>query len=386
MRFQIRPVSPRGRDLREFVELPYRLHRGLEHWVPPLRRDVEFLLDRARNPFYEHGATQCFVAERPAGTATRVVGRIVAIENHAHNAFHQDRVGFFGLFECEEDPEAAAMLFDAAAGWLGARGLDTLRGPVNLSTNDDCGLLIRGFHRPPAVLMPYHPRYYERLVEGAGFVKAKDLLAFFHDEGEIPESLARAAERVARRSRAVTRSLDRSRYLAEVDVIRDLYNAAWERNWGFVPMTKREIDHMAKELKAVLVPELVRIAEVRGEPVAFALALPDLNQVLARLEGRLGPWGLVKFLWFQRKVDSLRVLTLGIREGYRASGIDVLLYYDLFRMGFARGIRRGEFSWVLEDNLAMSRPLERIGAVADRVYRIYDRPIPPARPPRGATV
>jgi len=376
MRVQIRPIRPEGHDLRSFVDLPYRIHRTLEHWVPPLRRDVEFLLHTSKNPFYEHGEVQSFLAERTEGAAARVVGRISAIENHAHNAFHQDKVGFFGLFECEEDPEAAAGLFDAAAAWLATRNLDVLRGPVNLSTNDDCGLLIRGFHRPPAVLMPFHPPYYERLVEGAGFAKAKDLLAFYY-AGEIPETLARAAERVARRNRARTRSLDMSRFLAEVDAIRDLYNSAWERNWGFVPMTKHEIDHMAKELRAVIAPSIVRIAEVRGEPVGFALALPDLNQVLMHLGGRMGPWGLCKFLWHRRRVNGLRVLTLGIKEGYRASGIDVLMYHDLFREGFAIGIDRGEFSWVLEDNLAMARPLERIGATADRVYRLYDRPIRP---------
>lgn len=374
MKLRVRPVAVPSRDLHEFLELPYRLHRRLEHWVPPLRRDAEFLLDRGRNPFFEHGNVQCFLAERVTGAGARVVGRVAAIENHAHNAFHQDRVGFFGFFDCEEDPEAAAALFDAAAEWLGGRGFEVLRGPVTLSTNDEAGLLVRGFHRPPAVLMPYHPPYYARLVEDAGFAKAKDLFAFYYD-GPLPEVLARAAERVARRNRAVTRSLDRSRYLAEVDGIRELYNAAWQRNWGFVPMTKHEIDHMAKELKAVLVPDLVRIAEVRGEPVAFALALPDLNQVLIHLKGRMGPWGTLKFLWLRRRVNCLRVLTLGIREGYRASGIDVLLYHDLFREGFARGITAGEFSWVLEDNVAMARPLERIGATVDRVYRIYDRAI-----------
>jgi len=224
--------------------------------------------------------------------------------------------------------------------------------------------------------------HFVRLVDGAGFAKAKDLFAFYYD-GELPETLARAAERVARRNRARTRSLDMSRFLAEVDGIRDLYNSAWQRNWGFVPMTKREIDHMAQDLKAVIAPSLVRIAEVRGEPVGFALALPDLNQVLSHLNGRMGPWGLAKFLWLKRRVNALRVLTLGIKEGYRASGIDVLMYHDLFREGFAIGIRRGEFSWVLEDNLAMARPLERIGATVDRVYRMYDRPIATSRAAAG---
>lgn len=333
------------------------------------------MFDREKNPFFEHSEVQAFLAERPEGPGPRVVGRIAAIENRVHNDFHNDRIGFFGFFECEEDPEAAAALFDAASVWLGARDLDTMRGPSNFSTNDDCGLLIRGFHRPAALMMPYNPPYYEKLLESGGFAKARDLLAFYLAATEIPERLNKAADLVKRRSKVTTRPLNMKRFSQEIDLVREIYNTAWEKNWGFVPLTEHEIDHLAKQLKPVVDPNLVRFAEVDNEPIAFVLALPDMNLVLRHLGGRLGPIELLKLLWYSRKIDMLRVFTLGIKPGFRSSGIDALLYRDIFQHGYARGIFRGEFSWVLEDNLAMCRPLERMGAKMDRTYRLYERPI-----------
>jgi hypothetical protein len=375
MKPTVRPIASKGSDFRRFVDLPYRLHRDLENWVPVLKQDVEKLFDEEKNPFFEHAGVQVFVAERPEGGRDRVVGRIAAIHNKLHNEIQEDQVGFFGFFECEEDPDAAVALFDAASGWLASRGLDTMRGPANFSSNDDWGLLVRGFHRPPAVLMPYNPPYYEKLIEGAGFTKVKDVLAFYHQAREVPPNLLRAANRVEKRVGATTRGLDMSRFEEEVETVRRLYNSAWERNWGFVPMTEHEIDHMAKDLKPVVVPELVRFVEVKGEIVGFALALPDLNQVLTHLGGNMGPLEILKFLWYRRKIDTLRVLTLGLLPEYRSQGLDVLMYRDLFQAGFKRGIWHGEFSWVLEDNLVMCRPLERMGAAVDRVYRLYDRPV-----------
>ena len=376
MTLTVRPIESSGKDFRSFVEFPYQLNRHVENWVPNLKSDVIKLFDRSKNPFFEHAEVQAFVAERPEGKGARIVGRIAAIENRLHNEIHEDRVGFFGFFDCEEDPEAAMALFEAAGAWLSERGFDTMRGPVNFSTNDDCGLLIQGFHRPPAILMPFNPPYYEKLVEAAGFTKAKDLFAFYH-EGQAPDFLRRAGERVKRRSGATTRGMDMSRFAQEVDLIRDLYNGAWEKNWGFIPLTQHEVDHLARELKPVVDPNLVRFVEVDGETVGFTLSLPDLNQVLTHLDGRLGPWGMVKYLWYSKKINMLRTLTLGVKESHRSMGLDSLLYLDLYDYGNRRGIHRGEFSWVLEDNLTMCKPLERIGASVDRVYRIYDRPLTP---------
>jgi hypothetical protein len=298
---------------------------------------------------------------------------VAAVHNRAHNEFHGDRVGFFGFFECEDDAEAAAALLDDAGAWVAERGLDTLRGPMNFSTNDDCGLLVRGFHRTPAVMMPFNPEYYADLIERAGFTKAKDLLAYIQSS-TMPRMLERAAARARKRYAITTRPLDMKHFDEETRLIRTLYNAAWEKNWGFIPMTEREIDHMAKQLKPVVVPAYARIAELKGEAVGFGLALPDFNEVLAHLDGRLGPWGIAKLLWHKRSIRGTRVITLGIREGFRNMGVDVVLYHDMFLEGPPHGATHSEFSWVLEDNVAMTRVIEHIGGVCDRVYRLYDRP------------
>jgi hypothetical protein len=389
MSLRVRPIGANGRDFSAFLDLPYRLHRGLPNWVPPLRADVQLLFDAAKNPFFEHAEVQSFLAERAGspGSAGRAVGRLAAIHNRAHNAFQEDRVGFWGFFECENDPEAATALFDAAEAWLAERGLDTLRGPMNFSTNDDCGLLVRGFHRPPLLMMPFNPEYYIDLVEGARFAKAKDLFAWVMSSS-MPRMLARSADRARRRYRIETRPLDMRCFEDEVRLIRGIYNSAWEKNWGFVPMTEHEIDHMAKQLKPVIVPAYARIATIKGEVAGFGLGLPDFNEVLARLNGTIGAWGLVKLLWHRRRIRGTRVITLGIKEPYRNQGVDVMLYHDMFVEGFRRGVTYTECSWVLEDNAAMNRVLEHIGAVCDRVYRIYDRPVgaaagPPAGLPAG---
>ena len=387
MSLRFRPSAATGRDFAAFVELPYRLHRRLPNWVPPLRADVRLLFDAAKNPFFEHAEVQSFVAERTGadGAAPRVVGRIAAVHNRAHNEFQGDRVGFWGCFECEDDPEAAAGLFAAAAAWLGARGLDTLRGPMNLSTNDDCGLLVRGYHRPPMVMMPFNPAYYVGLVEGAGFAKAKDLFCWVMSSS-MPRVLSRSAERARRRYGIETRPIDLRRFGDEVRLIREIYNSAWERNWGFVPMTEQEIDHLAKQLRPVVVPAYARIATIKGEPVGFGLALPDFNEALARLDGRLGPWGLVKLLWHRRHIRGTRVITLGVKQPYRLQGVDMLLYHDLFHVASQLGCTHTECSWVLEDNGPMNGALERMGAVCDRVYRVYDRPVRTAAEPGGERV
>jgi hypothetical protein len=223
-------------------------------------------------------------------------------------------------------------------------------------------------------MMPFNPEYYADLVEGVGFAKAKDLFAWVLSSS-MPRLLARSAERARRRYQIETRPLDMRRFTAEVRLIREIYNAAWEKNWGFVPMTEAEFDYLAKQLKPVVVPEYARIATLKGEIAGFGLGLPDFNEVLARLDGRIGPWGLAKVLWHRRRIRGTRVITLGIKAPYRNLGVDVVLYHDLFREGPPRGATYTECSWVLEDNAAMNRVLEHIGGVCDRVYRIYDRPV-----------
>jgi len=371
MPLEIRSASNPS-DFKRFVDLPYRLYKGDPVWVPLLKDDVRLLFNRKKNPFFEHAEVEPFLALRDG----RVVGRITAIDNRAHNEFHGDKVGFFGFFECEDDFEAAAALFDRAQEWVRARGKDTLRGPMNFSTNDDCGSLVDGFSTPPTIMMPHNPAYHAGLYERAGFRKEKDLLAYWIDHDNPPERLVRGVELIRKRKAIVTRSMDMKRFQQEVDLIREIYNSAWDRNWGFVPMSQAEIEHMAKQLKPVVDPELVVFAESAGKPIAFALALPDFNVALKHMGGEILPFGIFAMLYWKRKIHHCRVLTLGIKPGYRASGIDALLIHEMFVRARKQGYPGGEFSWILEDNLAMRRPLEALGANIYKTYRVYDRPVP----------
>ena len=369
---EVIPVSSR-RERRAFIELPFRLYRDDPLWVPPLRRDVAERIDPARHPFYDHAAIALFLArERRRG---RIVGRIAAIDNARHLAYHADGVGFFGFFECERDPGAAAVLFDAAATWLRARGLRVIRGPASPSLNDECGLLVHGFDRAPVVMMPYNPPWYAELLEGCGFQKAKDLVAYWMGSDTVPQRLADASLRFAERHRLVVRPLDKRRFPEEIERIRAVYNSAWERNWGFVPMTEREFTHLAKRMKPVVDPTLVPFVEVDGATAGFALALPDLNRALRAMGGRLWPLGWLKGLWAWRRIDTLRVLTLGVLPPHRRTGASELLYLYFLRVGRTRGITKGEFSWILEDNHAMQAALRKLGAHHYKTYRLFDRPL-----------
>lgn len=362
------PVERRA-ELDEFVGLPYRLHAGDPAWVPPLRRDVRLLLSRAENPFFEHAEAAYFLARRGA----RAVGRIAAVDNRAHNRLHGDRVGFFGFFECEDDPGTARALFEAAAAWLRPRGFDTLRGPASFSTNDECGLLVDGFDTPPTVMMSHNPRRYVPLVEGAGFVKARDLLAYRNTSLVLPERLEAGTRLLERRYGLRLRTVDLRRFTQEVELIKALYNRAWERNWGFVPLSDREIDHLARQLEPVVVPDLVVFAERAGQPVGFAVALPDFNVALkANPSGRLFP-GLLKVLWAARRIARLRVILLGALPEWQGKGVDALLYRHVWERALALGYRWAEAGWILEDNHAMRNGLQRMGFEVYKTYRMYDR-------------
>lgn len=366
-------VPVRTTDEREaFIRLPWSLYRGRDAWVPPLLGDMRGRTDPDRHPFYGHSDARLYLALRGG----RPVGRIAAIHNRNHVAFHDEPAGFFGFFESVDDADVSEALFEAAAGWLRDRGLEVMRGPTSYSTNEESGLLVEGFERPPAILMPYNPRYYEGLVTGAGFEEAATLVAYHLADNSPPDWLERISGRVRERTGVRIRPLRMSEFERELERIQAIYNAAWERNWGFVPMTDAEFEHMADELEPVLEPDLALIAEdASGEPVGFSLALPDLNQAIRHANGRLFPFGLLKILWHARRIQLARVITLGLVEEYRGRGVDGLLYLETFRNGAEHGITEGEFSWVLEDNEPMRKPLERMGARVYKRYRIYDRPL-----------
>jgi GNAT superfamily N-acetyltransferase len=338
---------------------------------------VALLLDRTKNPFFEHAEAEYFLAERGG----QVVGRIAAISNRLHNQTHHDRVGFFGFFESIDDQAVADALLATAAEWCGSRGHTVLRGPASFSTNDECGLLVDGFETPPTLMMPHNPRYYVTLLEGAGFAKAKDLLVYQGGHptryAPVPERLARGTELIRQRMGITLRPLDMKRFEQEVELIKELYNAAWEKNWGFVPMTEHEIDHLAEQFKPVVIPELVPIAEKDGKVIAFGIALPDLNVVFQRnRSGRMFPM-ILKLLWAlkTRKIRRARILLLGVLPEYRGKGVDAMLYHWIWTMSGERGIYWGEAGWILEDNPAMNAGLEKMTFRVYKTYRLYDRPI-----------
>jgi len=367
---EVRPV--RSVEEREaFIRLPWRIYEGDPCWVPPLLLDIRTMLDRDAHPFHHHSEVELYLALRDGVP----VGRVAAVHNRRHVEHHGEPVGFFGFFETEEDPAIAGALLEAAGGWLRDRGLEVMRGPASFSTNEEAGMLVEGFDRPPTIMMPYNPPYYPELLEEMGFRAAKNLVSYWKEENDPPDYLLRAEKVVRRRYPELSvRSLRMDDFQEEVRRIREVYNEAWGENWGFVPMTEEEFRHLAKDLKPVVEPELVLVVEDGdGRPVGFALALPDLNRAMRHANGRLLPFGLLKILWHKRKIATLRVLTLGLVDRYRGKGIDALLYLEIFRRGASLGIQSGEFGWILEDNAAMRRPMERIGARVSKRYRFYDR-------------
>jgi hypothetical protein len=356
------------KPLTEFVELPYSLYRKAPFWVPPLRIAVRELLDRRKHPFYQTADAEFFLARRGG----KVVGRIAAILDHAHNRFHEENVGFFGFFESIDDPAVAHALVDTARRWVSGRGATAIRGPVNPSMNYECGILVEGFDSTPMVMMTYNPPYYERLLESAGLAKQMDLLAYLSTPTTVN---ARKVERVAERAFAANgvkvRPINLKEFDSEVDKLWGVYNSAWSRNWGFVPMSKQEFLQMGKEMKQILVPDFVLIGEVGSRVVGFALALPDINLALKPAGGRLFPLGLLKILYYQRLVKNLRVLALGVVEEFRASGLAAGFYATLVRNARRLGYQDCELSWILESNTLMNRSLEMMGAKRYKTYRIY---------------
>ena len=371
------PISRSKRDLARFFDVADRIYASDPNWVPPLRDDLAKVFSE-KNPFFRHAEMQLFVASRGG----RDAGRIAAILDRNHNDFHGEKTAFFGFFESENDQAVATRLFDAAVGWARQRGMEVLRGPANPSLNDEAGLLVEGFDRPPVLMMTYNPRYYLDLVERAGFHKAKDLLAYWFDIG--PEPLARLVrlnERFRKRAMNIEiRKVSKRGLMADLPKIRDVYNAAWEKNWGFVPMTAEEMDFMAARLKPLVDEDFLFLAEARRpdgslEPIAFLLALPDYNAAIQPLRGRLLPLGWLRFLLGVRKIKTLRVLTLGIKKEYRLRGIQSIIFEEGLRASLKRGLTGCEISWLLEGNDLIINSVRLWGGHLYKTYRLYDKPI-----------
>ena len=370
MPVSVRPVAGR-RDLTEFIRFPGRLHRDSPCYVAPLEHERRIFFSPTKNPFHEHAAVAQFLARDGRG---EVVGRITGHIDWNYVRFHDERTGFFGFFDSVDDGEVARELLGAAESFLRSHGMVSALGPMSFSTNDEVGVLVKGFSSPPCIMMPFNHPYYDSLLQGCGYAPQRDLYAYYlENNGEMPAFLRRAAGRARRSGRITIRHIELRNFQRELALVKEIYNSAWERNWGFVPMTDAEIDFLAKSLKPLVDPDVVFFAFVDGAPAGLFIGLPDFNVVLKKLNGRLFPFGIFRFLLERRKIDRLRVLVLGVRREFRGLGVEAVLLEEIFTRGMARGFKGAELSWILEDNDAMNRIIGRLTPEPYRVYRVYGR-------------
>ncbi len=362
-----------NRERNAFIKFPWQIYQGDPNWVPPLLMDMKTILSKKKNPFFRHSDAELFFAWRDG----KLVGRIAAIVNSSHNNFHGETTGFFGFFESIDDAAVARKLIATAKNWLRGKGMNVLRGPTNLSTNDTCGFLSKGFDSSPTIMMTYNPEYYLSLMEAAGMSKCKQLYAYDFDKTmPMPERFVKFAEKAMQDKSLSFRTINMKQFDQEVELIHDIYNDAWQDNWGFVPMNEAEFKHLAKDLKPAVDPDIVYIAEVDGEAAGFSLALPDYNEILKKVNGRLLPFGIFKLLLNKKKIKRIRVVTLGVRKRFQKKrGLAPAFYYETYRSGIEKGYAQGEFSWILEDNTLMNRALEGMGARLHKKYSIYETEI-----------
>ena len=361
------------KQLKDFILLPFKLYQKEPNWVPPLISDQKKFFNPKKNPYYDHSEVKLFLAQKDGET----VGRISAHSNTQHNKEHNENIGFFGFFECIEEQEVANALFDAAFLWNSYRNFTAMRGPMNFSVNDECGLLIQGFDTPPMIMMPHNFPYYQKLYENYGFFKTMDLYAFISEYHSIPERVAKMAEIITKRNNVQIRSLsyNKKQRKKDIETVFKIYTRAWQYNWGNVPMTKAEFDLLVAELLPIVDPDMVFIAEVNNQLAGFSLTLPNFNEVLKVMQGKVTPVSILKALKAKKHITSVRVITMGIVKEFQGKGIDTLLYYYTFKKGLPKGYYRSEFSWVLENNIPMINVAEKLGAKIYKTYRLYDKAI-----------
>lgn len=362
-------------DLKRFIDFPHDLYKNDANYVPELFIAQRDLLTPGKHPFHNHSTLQLFlVVENNA-----VLGRIAAIQNNNHNKTYQKKDGFFGFFECINNQETANLLFQSAENWLRERGLSTIIGPVNPSTNETCALLIKGFDGSPMVMMPYNFSYYLKLFENSQFNKRTDLRAYQFTKGNYNDRSLRlvdALQERLKRSSIVIRKINMKEFKAETQAIKDVYNKAWDKNLGFVSMTEEEFDYSAKDLKLIMDPDFCLVAEQNGKLIGFALAIPDINQILKKIKrGRLLPWGIFKLLFQKKKIKGIRIMLLGVVDGYRKMGIEACLYGLIIKAFQEKNMEYAEASWTLDDNQLINKAIEQINGIPYRKYRIFEKEI-----------
>ena len=367
----IRPVVS-WRDRWRFQRLPWSIYAGDNNWVPPILSQERQLLGWGHHPFFDNAEIRTLLAERDG----RVVGRLAVLINHVHNRKYNEQRGFFGFFECIDDKEVARRLFEAGQDWLRKRGMTAVRGPVNPSLNYTCGLLIDGFDSPPCFLMTYNRPYYTALLEACGFVKAQDMYAYEMDLKMVQVMVDRykpAVLSVLDRPDLVIRQVDSSKLRQEIETYLDIYNRSLDGTWGFTPLQPSEARHIANELKHLIVPQFTAFAEIGGKPIGVVFALLDYNQILGKCNGRLFPFGLIRLMTGQRKINTVRAMAMTMVPGYQDAGLSVVLFDNLMEQATKWGIQRWELSWVLESNRRSRGSLERAGMKIIKTYRLYDK-------------
>lgn len=369
---EIIPVETK-KQCNEFIKFPWKIYQSDPQWVPPLISQQKENLDKNKHPFFRHSEADFFLARK----GREVVGTVATILNNRHNEVHNENVGFFGYFETVNDYQVAEKLLDKVMEWGKSKKLDYMRGPENYSQNEVCGLLVDGFDTPPVILMAHNPKYYQELIEQYGFKKAMDLWAWQLDAkaNKMPERIVRVVERKKERCDFTFRPINKKDIKNELKRVKQIYNNAWEKNWGFVPMTDEEFDHTADELIQIVDEDIVLFAELDGKPVGFSLACPDINQALQKINGRLFPFGLFKLLYHARKINRIRVIIMGVLPEYRNRGIDAIFYVETYKKAIKKGYYWGEFSWILENNEPMNNALKNIGAEIYKTYRIYEKKV-----------
>ncbi|MCV9387711.1 hypothetical protein [Reichenbachiella ulvae] len=370
----IKKVSNKS-DLKRFIDFPHDLYANDDNYVPELFLAQKDMMDKKKYPFFNHSEADFFIALK----GEEVVGRIAAIKNNNYIEYTGENSGSFGFFDVIEDYEVAKALLDKAAEWVASKGVEQFTGPYNYSTNETCGVLVDGYDHPPTVMMTYNKPYYSEFLEKYGFEKDMDILSYKIMTADLPDKLVRMSDLLKSRleTKGVTiRKARMNDFNGEIDRVFKIYNKAWEKNWGFVPMLEEEFKHTAKDLKMILDPDFLLIAEANGEPIGFSLSLPDFNMVLKRLKrGRLLPFGIFKLLYYKRKINRVRVITLGIVEEYRKLGIDAYFYYKSFEESQRKNHEYGEASWVLESNEMMNNALKKINGKVYKRHRLFKKAI-----------
>ena len=361
-------------DLKKFIKYPYTLYKKEKNWVPHLLLERYRLFDQQKNPFFKHSDISYFLAFRDK----KIVGRVAAIVNHRYNKYHNEKTGFFGFFESINDFKVAKQLLDEARNYLKENGMVIMRGPMNPSPNDEIGFLNKGYDLPPTIMMTYNPAFYHDFMLKYGMIKAKDLYAYKFDESivQISDKVKKINKSLKEKNNIVIRKIKINKFAKEVRKIKEIYNDAWSFNWGFVPMTDEEIDHLMADFRQIMEPELVLIAEIEGEPAGFSLTLPNINEILIKIRsGKLFPSGFLKLLLHKNSVTGLRVITLGIKKKFEHLGLGSLFYLETINRAIKLGYNWAEASWILENNTKMIRAITRFGGELYKEYRVYEMEI-----------